>query len=113
MENKQRHLTGDGVLYAIKTGIENYYNFNGSPVKNSERIEAINQIIEDAINDRVNFFSCSCTMDKETGNLHSVESVYESAAMLSDNYSAADIEFESKAREWFLGILSRARELEN
>ena len=39
MENKQRHLTGDGVLYAIKTGIENYYNFNGSPVKNSERIK--------------------------------------------------------------------------
>jgi len=113
MENKQRHLTGDGVLYAIKTGIEKYYSLNGSPVKNSERIKIINQIIEDAINDRDNFFSCYCTIDKETGNLGSPESVYESGAMLCDDYSALDIEFESKARKWFLGILSRARELEN
>ena len=46
MKNEKRHLTGDGVLYAIKTGIEDYYNFNGSPVKNSERIKIINEIIE-------------------------------------------------------------------
>ena len=117
MKNEKRHLTGDGVLYAIKTGIEDYYNFNGSPVKNSERIKIINEIIENAIKDRDNWFSCSCSIDKKTGELGSKpESVYESGAMMMSHISAVDIEFESEARKWIVDVFAakhREEKLEN